>query len=72
MGRGGWWAAVLGVTKSRTRLSGFPFTFTADSRLRRLKVIMRVTCLFQCAAVVRIQYLGGDDVIIVINRNSGN
>ena len=33
---------------------------------------MRVTCLFQCAAVVRIQYLGGDDVVIVINRNSGN
>lgn len=33
---------------------------------------MRVTRLFQCAAVVRIQYLGGDDVIIVTNRDSGN
>ena len=31
MDGGGWWAAVLGVTKSRTCLSGFPFTFTADS-----------------------------------------
>ena len=27
MGRGAWWAAVLGVTKSWTRLSNFPFTF---------------------------------------------
>ena len=27
MGRGAWWAAVHGVTKSRTRLSDFPFTF---------------------------------------------
>ena len=26
-GRGAWWAAVHGVTKSRTRLSDFPFTF---------------------------------------------
>ena len=25
--RGAWWAAVHGVTKSRTRLSDFPFTF---------------------------------------------
>ena len=24
---GAWWAAVHGVTKSRTRLSNFPFTF---------------------------------------------
>ena len=24
---GGWWAAVHGVVKSRTRLSNFPFTF---------------------------------------------
>ena len=27
MGGGAWWAAVHGVTKSRTRLSNFPFTF---------------------------------------------
>ena len=27
MGRGAWWAAVHGVTKSRTRLSDFTFTF---------------------------------------------
>ena len=26
MGGGAWWAAVHGVAKSRTRLSGFPFT----------------------------------------------
>ena len=27
MDRGAWWAAVLGVAKSRTRLSDFIFTF---------------------------------------------
>ena len=27
MDRGAWWAAVHGVTKSRTQLSDFPFTF---------------------------------------------
>ena len=27
MDRGAWWAAVHGVTKSRTRLRDFPFTF---------------------------------------------
>ena len=27
MDGGPWWAAVLGVSKSRTRLSGFTFTF---------------------------------------------
>ena len=27
MGRGAWWAAVHGVTKSRTRLGDFTFTF---------------------------------------------
>ena len=27
MGSGGWWAAVHGVAKSRTRLSGFTFSF---------------------------------------------
>ena len=27
MDGGGWWAAVHGVTKSRTRLSGFTFIF---------------------------------------------
>ena len=27
MGGGAWWAAVHGVTKSRTRLRDFPFTF---------------------------------------------
>ena len=27
MGRGAWWAAVHGVSKSRTRLSDFPFNF---------------------------------------------
>ena len=27
MDRGAWWAAVHGVTKSRARLSDFPFTF---------------------------------------------
>ena len=26
MNRGGWWAAVHGVAKSRARLSGFTFT----------------------------------------------
>ena len=26
-GMGAWWAAVCGVTQSRTRLSDFPFTF---------------------------------------------
>ena len=28
MDRGAWWAAVHGVTKSRTRLSDFTFTFS--------------------------------------------
>ena len=28
MDGGAWWAAVHGVTKSRTRLSDFTFTFT--------------------------------------------
>ena len=27
MGGGAWWAAVLGVARSRTRLSDFTFTF---------------------------------------------
>ena len=27
MDRGAWWAAVLGVAKSRARLSNFTFTF---------------------------------------------
>ena len=27
MDGGAWWAAALGVAKSWTRLSGFPFTF---------------------------------------------
>ena len=27
MDRGAWWAAVLGVNKSRAQLSGFTFTF---------------------------------------------
>ena len=27
MDRGAWWAAVLGVAKSQTRLSDFTFTF---------------------------------------------
>ena len=27
MGRGAWWAAIHGVTKSQTRLSDFTFTF---------------------------------------------
>ena len=27
MDRGAWWAAVHGVAKSRTRLSGFTFSF---------------------------------------------
>ena len=27
MDRGAWWAAALGVSKSRTRLSDFTFTF---------------------------------------------
>ena len=27
MDGGAWWAAVHGVAKSQTRLSGFPFTF---------------------------------------------
>ena len=27
MDGGAWWAAVLGIAKSRTRLSDFPFTF---------------------------------------------
>ena len=27
MGGGAWWAAVHGVSKSRTQLSDFPFTF---------------------------------------------
>ena len=30
MARGAWWAAVHGVTKSRTRLSDFTFTFHFD------------------------------------------
>ena len=29
MDRGAWWAAVNGVTKSRTQLSDFTFTFQA-------------------------------------------
>ena len=30
MDRGAWWATVHGVTKSRTRLSNFTFTFNQD------------------------------------------
>ena len=46
MDGGAWQAAVLGVTKSRTRLSGFPLHFRC--RLSGgFSVIMHVTCLFQ-------------------------
>ena len=31
MDRGAWWATVHGVTKDRTRLSDFSFTFTFSS-----------------------------------------
>ena len=31
MDRGGWWAAVHGVAKSRARLSDFTFTFHFDA-----------------------------------------
>ena len=31
MDGGAWWAAVHGVTTSRTRLSDFPFTFHFDA-----------------------------------------
>ena len=33
MDRGDWWATVHGVTKSRTRLSDFTFTFTFCSAI---------------------------------------
>ena len=35
MDGGGWWAAVPGVAKSRTRLSDFNFTFTFMHRRRK-------------------------------------
>ena len=37
MGRGAWWAAVHGVSKSRTRLSNFTFTFHFSSIAEYLK-----------------------------------
>ena len=40
MDGGAWWAAFHGVTKSRTRLSGFTFTFTAVP-ITRLRVRCR-------------------------------
>ena len=33
MDRGAWWATVHGVTKSRTRLSDFTFTFTYHTKI---------------------------------------
>ena len=38
---GAWWATVHGVTKSRTRLSDFTFTFTSE--INRFLVSQRVT-----------------------------
>ena len=35
MDGGAWWAAVYGITKSRTRLSDFTFTFHFDALERR-------------------------------------
>ena len=32
MDRGAWWATVHGITKSRTRLSDFTFTFNFDTK----------------------------------------
>ena len=37
MDGGAWWAAVHGVTKSRTRLSNFSFTLTDDIYRGRLQ-----------------------------------
>ena len=38
MDGGAWWATVHGITKSRTRLSNFIFTFTFNESIQHIKV----------------------------------
>ena len=40
MDGGAWWATVHGVTKNRTRLSDFTFTFIFEYNTCRLKVYL--------------------------------
>ena len=42
MGGGAWWAAVYGVTKSRTRLSDFTFTFHSHALEKEMATHSRV------------------------------
>ena len=42
MGRGAWWAAVHGVSKSRTRLSDFTFTFHFHAMEKEMATHSRV------------------------------
>ena len=42
MDGGAWWAAVHGVTKSRTRLSDFPFTFHFPALEKEMATYSRV------------------------------
>ena len=42
MDGGAWWAAVHGVTESRTRLSDFPFTFHLHALEKEMATHSRV------------------------------
>ena len=57
MDRGAWWATVHGVTKNRTRLSNFTFTFAGDVHLDHLIKDVSFRLLF-CPFVVNILWGG--------------
>ena len=48
MDGGAWWAAIHGVTQSRTRLSNLTFTFTTEYVCSRSNIIMKVTTHHIC------------------------
>ena len=45
MEEGAWWAAVHGVAKSRTRLSGFTFTFHFHTLEKEMATQLQCSCL---------------------------
>ena len=53
---GAWWATVQGVTKSRTRLSNFTFTFIL--RYKHMCSLLKITWAFMyfCGKVVIVYY----------------
>ena len=57
MDRGAWYATVCGVTKNRTRLSNFTFTFAGDVHLDHLIKDVSFRLLF-CPFVVNILWGG--------------